>query len=120
LWESFVEKRKYPRCYSSLPIRYRKLEKKISESKGALIKNISEGGIKVVMHEFVPLNGKLAVEIPLASGQPSVKGTSRVAWMKKLAFSEQYEVGMEFLDLNQGDSLNIAKFIFTKNVEGLL
>ncbi len=116
----FLEKRKHPRLDLRIPMRYRKIQTNIEELKGSLIKNISEGGMMINAYEFLPLNSRLTMEIPLVSGTKSVEGTCRVAWIKKAGFSEQYDVGVEFANLNQGDTAQIAKFIFNKNVEQIL
>jgi len=115
-----AEKRGHLRLDSRIPMRYRKIETNIPEFKGSLMRNISEGGVRMNIYEFLPLNSKLAAEIPLASGRKPVQGVCRVAWIRKAAFGEQYDVGTEFLNLNQGDEGQIARFIFDKSVERAL
>lgn len=115
-----IEKRRHIRFDSRIPMRYRKIETNAREFKGSLMRNISEGGVKATIHEFLPLNSKLAMEIPLVSGRKSVNGTCRVAWIKKAGFSEQYNVGTEFLHLSEADKIEIANFIFSKSVEKVL
>ena len=115
-----VEKRRYLRLDSRIPMRYRKIQTNIEELKGSLIKNISEGGMMISAYEFLPLNSRLVMEIPLVSGIKSLEGTCRVAWIKKAGFSEQYDVGVEFANLNQGDTAQIAKFILERGMERAL
>ncbi|GAH21513.1 unnamed protein product, partial [marine sediment metagenome] len=50
----------------------------------------------MAIYEFLSLNLNLSVEIPLGTGTAPMKGTCRVAWIKKAAFSEQYDAGLEF------------------------
>ena len=116
----FLEKRKHPRLNLRIPMRYRKIQTNIEELKGSLIKNISEGGMMINAYEFLSLNSRLVMEIPLVSGIKSLEGTCRVAWIKKAGFSEQYDAGVEFTHLNQEDKNRISKFIFNKNVEQIL
>ena len=118
--ENFVERRKYPRLNFHIPIRYRKIGANAQEFKGSLIKDISEGGAKMTVYEFLPLNLRLAMEIPLVSGTRPVQGTCRVAWVNKTAFNEQYDVGLEFINLDQKDTGQIAKFIFNRSMERTL
>ena len=68
----------------------------------------------MTVYEFLARNLKLALEIPLASGIKPVQGISRVAWINKVSFNEQYDVGVEFVNLDQGDLMQIATFISTK------
>ena len=114
------ERRRHVRLDSHIPMRYRKIETKPQELKGSLMKNLSIGGVRMTIYEFLPLNSKLAMEIPLMFGGKPVQGACRVAWVKKIAFGEQYDVGVEFVNLNQGDQTQIAKFIFDKSVERIL
>ena len=115
-----MEKRKHPRLDLRIPMRYRKIQTNIEELKGSLIKNISVGGMMINAYEFLPLNSRLVMEIPLVSGTKSVEGTCRVAWIKKAGFSEQYDIGVEFANLNQGGTTQIAKFIFKRSMERAL
>ena len=112
--KDIAEKRKYPRLNSRIPMRYRKIETSTQEFQGSLMKDISEGGTRMTISEFLPLNSKLAMEIPLMPGRRPVKGVSRVAWVAKAGFSERYDVGVEFVELDQEDSMQIAKFILNK------
>ena len=114
------EKRKHPRFNFSMPMRYKRIGKDVRDFKGSLIKNLSKGGAQVNTFEFLPLNVKLAVEIPLLSGVQPVKGVCRVAWVRKAAFSEQYDAGVEFVDFDQENTEQIAKFIFDKNIEKVI
>ncbi|MCQ9208794.1 MAG: PilZ domain-containing protein [Omnitrophica bacterium] len=112
-----VEKRRHPRLDSRIPMRYRKIEAGSQEFKGSLMRDISEGGTRMTIHEFLPMNSRLAMEIPLLSGRRPLGGVCRVAWVKKTAFSEQYDTGLEFINLNQGNILEIAKYILKGSAE---
>ena len=111
----FREKRKYPRLDFSSPMRYRKLKTDDQQFKGSLMRNISEGGVMMAIYEFLSLNLNLSIEIPLGTGTAPMKGTCRVVRIKKAAFSEQYDAGLEFVTLSQEDVTRIAKFIFNKS-----
>jgi c-di-GMP-binding flagellar brake protein YcgR len=115
-----TEKREHLRFDSRIPMRYRRIETNIQEFKGSLMRNISEGGLMMSIYEFLPLNSKLAMEIPLVPGKRPIQEVCRVAWIAKAAFGEQYRVGAEFLNLNQAEGEQIAGFIFDKSVEGIL
>ncbi len=107
----FAEKRKYPRLDFPIPMRYRKIEANSREFKGSLVRNISLGGTRMTTYEFLPLNSKLVMEMPLVSGKKSVKGVCRVAWVKKTQLNEQYDAGLEFVNLDSGDPAEIARFV---------
>ena len=101
-------------------MRYKELGLGVREFKGSLIKDISEGGMSMRSYEFLPLNRRLAMEIPLQRGFGSVQGTCRVNWIKKVPFGEQYDVGLEFVSLNHEDLTQVAKFVFNKSIEKVL
>ena len=115
--ENSQEKRRYFRLDSRIPMRYRKIERYSQEFKGSLMRNISKGGVRMTVYEFLALNLKLALEIPLLSGMKPLQGISRVAWTKRTAFNEQYDVGIEFINFNQGDEIQIAAFISKKSAK---
>lgn len=110
------EKRRYTRLAFCIPVRYRKITPDIQESKGSLTKDISERGAKMITYEFLPPNLTLIMEMPLISEMKPVKGICRVAWVAKTGFSERYDVGIEFVNLDQGDQARIAKFVFSESI----
>lgn len=110
------ERRKCARLDFCLPMSYRKIRPDAQEYKGSLIKDISEGGAKMTIYEFLSLDLKLVMEIPLISERKPARGICRVAWVRKTAFSERYDVGVKFIDLDQGDRARIAKFVFSESV----
>jgi hypothetical protein len=107
-----MEKRKHPRRNSRIPVHYRRITSDNMEFKGSLMQNISKSGARITSYEFLPLNSRLLMKLPLESGRKSVEGVSQVVWVKKMGFGEQYAIGLEFVYLNQGDSSQIADFVF--------
>ena len=120
MFSNNAERRRYLRLDSRIPMRYRKIETNIQEFKGSLMRNISEGGASMTIYEFLPLNLRLALEIPLMFGKKPLQGISRVAWVAKAAFGEQYDVGLEFVNLNHENLTQVAKFVFDKSIEKVL
>ncbi|MBN2097207.1 MAG: PilZ domain-containing protein [Candidatus Omnitrophica bacterium] len=111
------ERRLYPRLNFRIPMRYKRLDRDCSEPRGSLIKNISQGGAMITGYEFLPLNSKLTIEIPLLAKAKSIAGVGRIVWVKQNAFSEQYDSGVEFVNLNQGDGQQISQFILEHSAE---
>ena len=62
---------------------------------GCLSSDISEGGIKVNLNEFVPLDTEFILEVKIAT-QEIVDCVARVVWIEKLAFMDRYQAGLEF------------------------
>jgi len=108
------EKRQHIRLNLRIPMRYKKLETQGEEFKGSLVQDISAGGARMNIHEFLPLNSRLSLEIPMGSARKAIGGTARVIWTNRSGLGDQYNTGLEFLHLNQGDHARIANFIFAK------
>jgi hypothetical protein len=64
-------------------------------SGGCLSCDLSEGGLRININEFVPPGTGLTVQIPLPA-QQFVEYAGRVAWVSKLPFAERYQLGLEF------------------------
>ena len=106
----FAEKRRFPRFDSRISIRYRKIPQ-VRLLQGTITRNISKGGLMMRTFEFLPHDARLTVEMALLEGMKPVQGTCRVAWVRKAPFGEQYDTGVEFVNLNQGDPERIGDFI---------
>jgi len=78
---------------------------------GAIARDISSGGIRVLVNEFVSVFTRLVVEVAIPSTPKPVKVISKVAWIQKRPHGEQYEVGMQFLDMAEEDRRNITEFV---------
>ncbi|MBN3038620.1 MAG: PilZ domain-containing protein [Candidatus Omnitrophica bacterium] len=109
--DALEERRRHHRFNFSNPMRYKKIETHGKEFKGSLMRDISVGGARMTIFEFLPLNLRLAAEIPLTMGARPVRSTGRVAWISKTAYGDQYEVGIEFTGLDPDDMGQISEFI---------
>ncbi len=116
MFETSRERRRCARLDFCSPMRYRRISPDAQEYKGSLMKDISEGGVKMTTYEFLPLNLKLVMEIPLIAERKPMRGICRIAWVMKTAFGERYDVGVEFINLDQGDQAHIARFVFSENI----
>jgi c-di-GMP-binding flagellar brake protein YcgR len=105
------DKRRYKRVDSKLPIEYRDLRRSAVLPKGSLTRNISEGGICFQSSEFMSLACRLVVEIRLPNVPKPIKAISKIAWVKRLPTSDQYELGNQFLEIAKEDKTHILNFI---------
>ena len=105
-----VEKRRFQRVESGLPLRYKNL-KADTVPMGSLTENISEGGIHFKTNEFISLACRLVVEITLPTTPRPVKAISKVAWIRKLSSGEQYELGNQFLEISKEDRDIITDYV---------
>lgn len=109
--DSSSERRKHQRIESKMPIQYRKLREPGEGTIGALSVNVSEGGIRFLANEFLPLASRLVVELFLPAQPRPVKAISKVAWIRKVPAGEQYEIGNQFLEVAREDKTQLNGFI---------
>lgn len=107
---NFIERRRFQRIDSNVPIRYRNL-RMATVPAGSLSKDISEGGVRFKTSEFISLACRLVVEINLPSVQKPIKAISKVAWIRKLSSGDQYELGNQFLEISKEDKATITDYV---------
>jgi c-di-GMP-binding flagellar brake protein YcgR len=105
------ENRKYNRVESNFPVQYRNLRKAGIPPVGSTASNLSEGGVCFKANEFVSLACRLVVEISLPNVMKPVKAISKVAWIRKIPSSDQYELGNQFLEITKEDKAHIVSFV---------
>ena len=108
--DNVIEKRRFQRIDSSLPLRYKNI-KTATVPMGSLTKDISEGGIRFKTNEFISLACRLVVEVTLPTVPRPIKAISKVAWIRKLSSGEQYELGTQFLEISKEDRRFITDYV---------
>lgn len=88
-----AEKRRYRRIQLRQPIQFQSQNSALEG--GSLSCDLGEGGARVDMYEFVPLNTELTLRIRLAV-ERVIEYVGRVVWIRKLPFTDRYQVGLEF------------------------
>ncbi len=76
-----------------------------------MTRNLSEGGVCFKSSEFISLACRLVVEINLPRIPKPIKAIAKVAWIKKIPASEQYELGNQFLEITKEDKTHITNFM---------
>ena len=109
--DSFSEKRRFERVESQTPIQYKKLKQPFEGTVGAISVNISEGGVKFLANEFLPLASRLAIEVFVPAQPRPVKAVSKVAWIRKMPEGEQYEIGNQFLCIAREDKASLSDYV---------
>ncbi|MBU0467647.1 MAG: PilZ domain-containing protein [Candidatus Omnitrophica bacterium] len=93
MYKSVQEKRSFQRVECRNLVRFKL--KDSAESEGCLAHDISDGGIKINLNEFVPLNSEVNLEVQLAT-QRIVDCVARIVWIEKMPFMDRYQAGLEF------------------------
>ena len=111
MFEVVKERRKYPRKNLRIPVQYKNLKLVSDTSKGALTRDIAEGGIRFIGNEFISLSNRLVLTIILPAPFRSIKAISKVAWIRKVPMGEQYEIGNQFLNLSKDDKKHLRNCV---------
>ncbi|MFA5146219.1 MAG: PilZ domain-containing protein [Candidatus Omnitrophota bacterium] len=109
--QNIDERRKNKRVTFHLPLQYRNLRKIGVTSLGSLTKDISEGGVRFNSSEFISLACRLVVEITLPTSTKPIKAISKVAWIRKLPTTSEYELGNQFLEMSKEDKDLVMNFV---------
>lgn len=105
------EKRRFKRVDANLPLQYKNLRKTSDAAVGSLAKNISEGGVCFKSSEFISLACRMVVEITVPTAAKPIKAITKVAWIRRIPNSDQYELGNQFLDMAREDKTHITNFV---------
>lgn len=87
------DRRQFRRTVHSEPVQYQ--FKDPSRFGGCVSKDLSEGGVRIRMNDFMPLNTELTLKIRLA-GENVVECSGRVVWVEKSRFGDNYQAGLMF------------------------
>jgi len=110
----FIEKRTFSRLDCSMPVQYKRIGAIDSQDNRTLTKNISEGGTRIVVDEYIPVNSRLAVVLSFPFKGKNVKTFSKVVWAKRRSVQARYDLGVEFMGITIADRRDIAQFVRDK------
>ncbi len=78
--------------------------------KSAIAKNISKGGICLVLSQKISEGNIIRVEVPIGETK-IIKAFCEVVWCKEQDSNGYYEVGLSFIALKEEDAEFLDKFI---------
>jgi len=109
------EKRRFVRIDWPVVVQYKTLEEPITKDQ-TLGRDISENGISFVVYERLPKGTRLDIQIqtPFDSLPIFVKG--KVSWIRALGEESKktFEVGVEFIEIDQKDQRRLREYIDTQ------
>ncbi|HQP91983.1 MAG TPA: PilZ domain-containing protein [Candidatus Omnitrophota bacterium] len=117
------ERRKYPRLAIDVNVNWKKVESKGPKtSKKELTRNISEGGVCMVVDEPVRKGDIIELDLELPNSR-IIHANGRVAWASEFDIiggkvEQKYDIGIEFIGLSDADRQEIKKFVFKLMNEG--
>jgi c-di-GMP-binding flagellar brake protein YcgR len=103
------ERRRFPRVRAHIPVNYRlKMQNKI---KATLSRDISEGGIRLWIEGYIPINANFLLEMNLPKIYKMIRLVARVAWVLRIPHSDRYQLGLEFIEINQAHKKDLTEYI---------
>jgi len=105
------ERRRFPRINARLPIQFKDIQRPIETYTGTLTKDVSESGARFISSDFLSIFTRLLLEVTVPAFSRPVKAISKVAWIQKIPRSNQYSVGVQFMDMTEEDKKHLSSFI---------
>ena len=113
------EKRRFRRTDYNTNVTWKSLT---TPSRGTAVipditKDISAGGIRLALYEFLEIGTKLELEFSIGT-EKIIKVKGWVKWIERIKMTNDdrttvgYYVGIEFLDISKEDKAFIDKFVF--------
>ena len=114
--DSNAEKRQFVRLNALTDVTYAKVSSPKDEGV-SLARNISMGGICLIVYEKLNVGDVLALNVILPDDAKPIPTRGRVAWIKEFTIGDpakgkRYDVGVEFLDISVEDKSRISQYVF--------
>ena len=110
----FIEKRIFPRLDCSMPVQYKRIGDIDSQDSRTLTRNISEGGTRIVVDEYIPVNSRFVLIFSLPFKNKNIRTFSKIVWAKRHSVQTRYDLGIEFIGITIADRRDIAQFVRDK------
>ena len=110
------EKRRFVRLNVLTDVAYTRRPSS-EEEKISLSKNISIGGLCLIVYETLKESEVLDLNIYLSEEAMPVNAVGRVVWSKEFIVGDpdkgkRYDVGIELIEINEEDVAKIEKYVF--------
>lgn len=89
----YINRRKFNRIMLNESVRYQ--FKDPAQFGGCVSCDVSDGGVRINVNSFIPLNTELTLEVQLPSKE-IIEREGKVVWVEKFRFSDRYQAGIEF------------------------
>ena len=109
--DDFPERRQQQRVYMTMSVQYRGIRQANNSVVNAISRDISTGGVRLLVNEFISVFTRLVLEIAVPSAPKPVRVVSKIAWVRKRPYGEQYEVGAQFVEMSEEDRRGVTDFI---------
>ena len=108
------EKRKYLRLRENDRITFREVGGVKNESRLNL--DISRGGARFISDRFIKPNTVLKMEIAFDGAKKTIHALAAVKWIKAVFEDESYEVGVEFVDIDEPSKAFLKEYLNVRSI----
>ena len=104
-----ADKRKFPRLSYDVELKYEALNLSSPKTQKSRVKNISVGGLCIMIFEKVKVGTLLKIEFSLLNEDKPIVAKGKVVWVEKFEiistefFSVSYNCGIEFVNIRPQD-----------------
>ncbi len=114
--EENLEKRQFFRLNLLADVIYSKKQPSTKEGL-TLTRNISKGGICLIVYEPLSVNDLLELNIFLPDSKNPIRVDGRVKWIREFTIGDpakgkRFDVGIEYVDISDEDQNKIIKYVF--------
>jgi c-di-GMP-binding flagellar brake protein YcgR len=111
-----ANKRKFPRLSINVEVKYKILDISSPTTPRTRTRNISEGGLSIMILEKVRVGTLLSLNIALPDADQPIIATGRVLWIEEFTiYSTEaytfYECGVEYVNILSQDQENICHYV---------
>jgi len=76
-----------------------------------LTRNISRNGAMIYTDLFLPVGSMLTLELSLGQPYDVITMVGKVRWIKSLPGDEEFEAGIEFIDIPPGGAVTLITYL---------
>jgi c-di-GMP-binding flagellar brake protein YcgR len=110
-----TERRRFPRLNASVSVDYSIVEKGLLKGSTST-KNISAGGICLIVYEEIKPNSTLSLKINLPDDRGFIEVKGKVVWTSEFSLGpdqkKRWDIGIEFININKEVQKRISKYVF--------
>jgi len=114
------ERRRYPRLNLNIQVEYSVIRG--DEAAKTQSKNISAGGICLILYEDIQPDSILELKFYLPRDADPIKAIGRVVWRSEIVVADdkrtRFDAGIEFLEISDTDRTKITQHVFSLLQQG--
>ncbi|MFH0754751.1 MAG: PilZ domain-containing protein [Candidatus Omnitrophota bacterium] len=107
--ERSVDTRRYRRVTFKRSVKVSRLSRDVFD--GNLSQDISQGGLRIFSTDFLPLHTLVTVRVQLRDEARVLEFPAKVVWVRVQPLSENFQIGLEFLDDQLRPNEEVARFV---------